>query len=212
MDANFWHQKWAENKIGFHQQKPHPMLLAHFSALDLANGSRVFLPLCGKTRDIAWLLSKGYCVVGAELSKIAIEQLFQELDLVPKISSISNLERYSAPNIDIFVGDIFEVSRELLGPVDVTYDRAALVALPEGLRPRYTAHVVEITSAAPQLLVTFVYDQVLMAGPPFSVADTEVAALYSAQYEMVLLENVGTPGGLKLNGVARENVWLLTNR
>lgn len=28
---------------------------------------RIFLPLCGKTLDIGWLLERGYRVVGAEL-------------------------------------------------------------------------------------------------------------------------------------------------
>ncbi len=34
------------------------------------------MPLCGKTRDIWWLLESGYRVVGAELSRVAVEQLF----------------------------------------------------------------------------------------------------------------------------------------
>jgi hypothetical protein len=50
-----------------------PLLVPHFKALSLPEGGRVFLPLCGKTLDIHWLLTGGYRVSGAELRKIAIE-------------------------------------------------------------------------------------------------------------------------------------------
>lgn len=52
MDASFWHAKWERNEIGFHIGEVNPLLVAHFGALALAPGSRVFLPLCGKTLDI----------------------------------------------------------------------------------------------------------------------------------------------------------------
>ncbi len=84
----------------------------------------MFLPLCGKTLDIGWLLSNGYRVAGSELSKIALEQLFTELGVEPKISKMSEVDHYSANNIDIFAGDIFHLSHKILGSVNATYDRA----------------------------------------------------------------------------------------
>jgi thiopurine S-methyltransferase len=136
MDIDFWHQKWEKNEIAFHESKPNPVLVTYFKELKLVEDSRVFLPLCGKTLDIAWLLSKGYRVAGAELSKLAIEHLFIGLGLEPKISKFGNVSRYSATNIDIFVGDIFDLSHEVLGRVDAIYDRAALIALPKERRNR----------------------------------------------------------------------------
>src|SRR5574337_641591 len=67
MDPNFWREKWAKGEIAFHQREANPLLVEHMARLELPPGSRVFLPLCGKTRDIAWLLSQGYRVCGAEL-------------------------------------------------------------------------------------------------------------------------------------------------
>jgi hypothetical protein len=127
MEHSFWHERWESGRIGFHQGKPNKLLLAHFDALGLADRSRVFLPLCGKTRDIAWLLSQGYRVAGAELSELAIRQLFEELGVEPVISNLGQFKRYSATDIEIFVGDIFSLTAELLGPVDAVFDRAALV-------------------------------------------------------------------------------------
>ena len=188
-----------------------PLLVKYFQQLSLANGSRVFLPLCGKTLDISWLLANGYRVAGAELSKIVIEQLFMELGVKPKISKVGELEHYSAQNIDIFVGDIFHLSSKMLGVVDAVYDRAALVALPAAMRNRYTAHLMEITNKAPQLLICYEYDQSLMAGPPFSISNEQVNQHYRESYHLTPIASLDVPGGLKGKGAAKENVWLLQN-
>ena len=71
MDASFWHQRWRTNEIPFHEYAVNQQLFKHFSALSLAKAGRVFVPLCGKSLDIGWLLSRGYAVAGAELSEIA---------------------------------------------------------------------------------------------------------------------------------------------
>jgi thiopurine S-methyltransferase len=169
----------------------------------------VFLPLCGKTLDIAWLLSRGYRVAGAELSRLAIEQLFAGLGVEPEITRVGDHDRYSAQGIDIFVGDIFALSGKILGPVDAVYDRAALVALPEAMRNRYTAHLMAITGKAPQLLISYEYDQSRLEGPPFSIRNAEVRRHYADNYDLALLASQDVPGGLKGQCAATENVWLL---
>lgn len=211
MDSRFWLQKWKTNNIGFHRSEANPTLVKYFGELSLLKGSRVFVPLCGKTLDIAWLLSMGYRVAGAELIEMAVEQLFDELGVKPKISRIRKTRLYRAEGIDIFVGNIFDVSNKILGSVDAVYDRAALVALPEDMRHRYTAHLTEMTGQAPQLLVTYEYDQNLMAGPPFSVSNEEVNQHYRNRYEMSLIASTDVVGGLKGKCAAKENVWLLKN-
>ena len=212
MDPSFWHQRWEKDEIAFHESQANPVLVSHFNELSLAKGSRVFVPLCGKTLDISWLLSNGYRVAGAELSQIAIEQLFMELGLQPEISRVGEVEQWSDKNLDICVGDIFAVSRKMLGPVDAIYDRAALVAFPEEMRDRYTAHLTEITGKALQLLICYDYDQSLMPGPPFSIRNEEVHRHYADTYEVTLLASTDVPGGLKGKCAAKENVWRLKNK
>lgn len=211
MKAGFWLQRWTSNEIAFHQHEANPLLIQYFDKLHLAEGSRVFLPLCGKTLDIAWLLDRGYRIAGAELSKMAIEQLFAELGMTPEISDLGDLDHYSAENIDLFVGDLFHLSPKTLGSVDAIYDRAALVALPEDMRDRYTAHLMPLTNTAPQLLVTYEYDQNAMAGPPFSISSEEINQHYGNSYDLTLLASKEVPGGLKRICAAQECVWLLTN-
>jgi len=209
MDAQFWHDRWAKNEIGFHKSEANPFLVKHIHELALRKGNRVFVPLCGKTLDIPWLLSNGYRVVGAELSALAIDQLFSGLGVTPTITRTGRIAHYHAHDIDIFVGDLFDVTRTMLGPVDAIYDRAALVALPDTIRSRYTAHVTDITNHAPQLLICYEYDQRAAEGPPFSISHEEVRRHYANRYQLTLLTSEEVPGGLKGKCAATEHVWLL---
>lgn len=209
MDAHFWHQRWQKNEIGFHQSDADAQLVKHFPQLQLQTGNRIFLPLCGKTLDIAWMLDQGYRVAGAELSEMAIEHLFASLGIKPEITQTGPLQRYSGANIDIFVGNIFDLTPQLLGPVDATYDRAALVALPEDMRKKYTRHLITLTNKAPQLLLCFEYDQSLMDGPPFSITHEEVGNHYGQTYKITLLEHEALPQRVKGKVEAIGSVWHL---
>ncbi len=209
MLANFWHQKWEKNEIGFHLPDANPLLVKHFPTLNLKQGARIFLPLCGKTLDITWLLAQGYRVAGAELSTLAIEDLFNSLNLTPTITKLVEITHYSATNIDVFVGDIFKVTPAMLGSVDAVYDRAALVAFPDDMRKQYTTHLITVTKTAPQLLICFEYDQTLHAGPPFSISAVEVKQHYKATYDANLLGSSAVVGGLKGQCPATEHVWWL---
>ncbi len=212
MEPNFWHERWQQNQLGFHESEANSLLVAHFDALSLAPNSRVFVPLCGKTRDIAWLLSKGHRVVGIELSQLAIEQLFTDLGVKPTIETRGSLIHFGAENLDIFVGDIFDLSSNGIGPVDAIYDRAALVALPTDLRDRYAAHVRDITNGAPQLLVCFDYDQTELQPPPFSIPALEVERIHGAHYGINLLASIVVEGGLKGTCPAQESCYLLRRK
>ncbi len=209
METSFWLERWEKNEIAFHNENVNRFLAAHFGKLDLTASSRIFLPLCGKTRDIAWLLSEGHKVVGAELSEIAITQLFEDLQITPQIAPDGPFKRYSAPDIDIYVGDIFDLTPALLGPVHAIYDRAALIALPEDLRARYAAHLVALTERAQQFLIALEYDQSVMNGPPFSVDGPAVKQLYEAHYDVHHLMSAEVPGQLKGKVDAEDVVWLL---
>lgn len=209
MEKDFWLQRWESGSIGFHRNDPNPLLLEHFSRLELRQASRVFIPLCGKTVDIAWLLAGGFRVVGIEFSKKAVDELFQELKLEPVLSQSGDLIHYSATDIDIFSGDIFHLDGEMLGPVDAVYDRAALVALPEEMRERYATHLKRITTTAPQLLITYHYDQSLEPGPPFSIDSEEIDRHYKENFRIIHCKSVDVPGGLRGKCPATEHVWHL---
>lgn len=210
MEHNFWHNKWEKKEIGFHLNEVNPLMMKYFSVLALPQNSRIFVPLCGKTLDIHWLLQQGYRVAGAELSEVAIEQLFDELGVQPEVSDLGKLKHFKASNIDIYVGDIFNLNHDLLGHVDAIYDRAALIALPESMRTRYTAQLMQLTQSAPQLMICLEYDQSQMDGPPFSISEAEVKLHYQPHYDIKRLSSTPVKGGLKGGVPSLQHVWLLS--
>ena len=212
MDEKFWHDRWKKNDIGFHQNEANPNLVNNFHKLPMKENGRILLPLCGKTLDIGWLLSKGLRVVGSELSEFAIKELFNQLELSPEINERGPIKHYHAHNIDIFVGNIFELKTNLIGAIDAIYDRGAYVALPETIRHQYSQHLINISQQAPQLLVTYDYNQSLMEGPPFSISSADLENNYLKTYEISNLNSQQVEGGLKGICEAKENVWLLQER
>lgn len=212
MEHEFWHQRWQENRIGFHQLQPSPFLIQYFNTLKLASNARIFVPLSGKTLDISWLIQQGYRVVAIELSQIAvvalIEQLFEDFKFDFEISEKNNLIHYAHPQIDIFVGDFFDLAYKQLGHVDAIYDRAALVALPADMRNHYTQHLMHITHTAPQFLVSYEYNQAQFSGPPFSVDSEEIQQLYGDSYHLQLLAHLAHSEQFKRTH-AQDKIWYL---
>ena len=208
MQHDFWHDKWQTNNIGFHQDQPHPLLTQHLQSLSLSSNARIFVPLCGKSLDLAWLIKQGYHVVGIDLSPIAIQALIIDLGLSFKETQSGELTHYQHPQIELFVSDFFQLTAQQLGDIDAVYDRAALIALPPQMRSQYTQHLLDITKQAPQLLISLEYDQNLLQGPPFSVPEHELTEHYATHYQIKLLETMTE--NLKGKVIAHENVWSLS--
>jgi thiopurine S-methyltransferase len=189
MQPEFWHQKWQAQQIGFHQDKVMPLLQRHWASLALPAGSRVFVPLCGKSLDMAWLAAQGHRVLGVELSPLAVEQFFAEQGLTPQRHQTRHGMHHVAGDIELICGDAFALDAALLADCAGVYDRAALVALPEAMRQRYAR---DLYSALPTqcrgLLLTLEYPQAQKAGPPFSVMADEVHALFDACWQVEQLE------------------------
>lgn len=184
MEADFWHNRWENDLTGFHLDEVNPYLKHNWASLNLKAGSRVFIPLCGKSLDLIWLADQGYQVVGIELSPLAVQAFFAENNLKAEYSQIGGLGYWQSENISLFCGDFFALTPEILGQVDAVYDRASLIALPPAMRQDYAAKLTELAQSAPKLLITLEYDQSKMDGPPFSVSEDEVRSLYQANYQV----------------------------
>ncbi|MCP5426152.1 MAG: thiopurine S-methyltransferase [Gammaproteobacteria bacterium] len=189
MEPKFWHDRWHKNEIGFHQETGNPHLRAFWASLGLTARHHVFVPLCGKSRDMIWLAEQGHTVLGVELSEIAVRDFFREQALTPKKSSAGPFEVWEIDELRLLCGDFFDLQATDLSDVDGVYDRASLIALPEDMRKGYVRHLLKILPPdAPLLLVTLEYPQETMNGPPFSVHEEEVHALYGARYAVELLK------------------------
>ncbi|WAT30704.1 thiopurine S-methyltransferase [Pseudomonas sp. GXZC] len=189
MEPKFWQERWARNQIGFHLPEVNPYLQRHWPQLALAEGSKVLVPLCGKSLDLMWLASHGLRVMGVELSEQAVEAFFSEQNLVPRVTRRGAFTVYQADLIEVWCGDFFALDAEALVGCAALYDRAALIALPPLMRAQYAEHLSRLLPSGCQgLLITLDYDQTQKAGPPFAVTDEEVKVLFGSDWTLKVLQ------------------------
>jgi thiopurine S-methyltransferase len=188
MQADFWRERWQLNQIGFHQPDTNPYLRTYWNQLDVAAGSPVFVPLCGKSRDMLWLRGQGHPVIGAEISELAVQAFFEENDLDATVSQHGRFNVYEAEGIRLFCGDFFDLTTADLQGARGVYDRASLIALPPEMRLRYARHMRSLLApGARTLLISFEYPQHEMQGPPFSVDEAQVHEFYAKDCSIRLL-------------------------
>ncbi len=218
MKKEFWLERWERQEIGFHQDEVNPYLRQYWQELHAARNGTVFVPLCGKSRDMLWLREQGHPVLGVELSPLAVHAFFEENGHIPRHAADARFDSCEADGIRILCGDFFDLRKRDLAGVSAVYDRASLVALPPEMRERYARHLATILPPATRiLLITFDYPQQEMPGPPFAVSANEVAALYREYAEVRLLAQLDVlPQNPRFQqrGLTRlhENIFLLTLR
>lgn len=216
MNAEFWHSRWQEKRIGFNQSAVNPLLMKYFKRLNLPAGSRVFVPLCGKSIDMAWLAAQGYNVVGVELVETAIQAFFTEQNIsyiVRQHADNPAIKYYqgqlSGQTIILWVADIFALTAEDIGSVNAIYDKAALIALPADIRVKYSAQMCHLSANAPQFIITLTYDQSKKEGPPFSVSSEQIQQYYGNSYQITELASESASIGSMPDLKVTEHVWLL---
>jgi thiopurine S-methyltransferase len=188
VQPEFWQERWRTAQIGFHQSAVDRHLKAYWPRLKLAVGSRVFVPLCGKSLDLLWLRDQGHAVIGVELSRIAVEAFFAENGILARRRSLAEFEVYEADGVTLYCGDFFKLTPEQIGSVSAVYDRASLISWTTELRAPYAAHLAALAGSGTQtLLITVEYPPLQMNGPPFAVFSADVTSLYAGAYEIELL-------------------------
>jgi thiopurine S-methyltransferase len=218
MDHDFWHERWQRRDIGFHQPHIHEQLQRFWPSLRLAPESTVFVPLCGKSRDMVWLATKGHRIIGIELSDIAVREFFDEGGQTPQRTRAGAFDISSAGPFTIYRGDFFELPAEVLSGVAAVYDRAALIALPPAMRPRYAETLARILPEnAVIFLIAIDYPDGEITGPPFAVSGEEIARLFGGAFSIDILERrdgLSASDNLKRRGVTRleETAYLLKRR
>ncbi len=171
--SNDWLERWQIGRIGWHEEGGNKSLHRHWSV----SGKRVLVPLCGKSRDLDWLERQGNEVVGVELSDIAVEAFFDENEIACSVVQ-GELTAYVADDrrITLYCGDYFRFAE---GPFSGLYDRGALVAISPDRRVEYVRHTRSLLDAdAAKLIIAVEYDQSMAEGPPFSIPEESMRALW----------------------------------
>jgi thiopurine S-methyltransferase len=173
-----WLKRWEEGNIRFHQNDYHPQLVKFGEQF---SPGTVLVPLCGKTLDMIYLISKGHSVIGVELSLIACRDFFEENKIEFTEKSFKDFVVFESERVSLWCGDFFKLPQDVWDKVSGIYDRAALVALPKEIRQRYAE---EINTRPPNkiqmLLISYEYPEDAYQGPPFSVPESEIVNLYNS--------------------------------
>lgn len=194
MQKEFWLERWRTNQIGFHQADYNARLRRHWPTLGVRKNAKVFVPLCGKSRDMLWLAQQGHPVLGVELSQTAVEAFFAEADAPYQRRQAGLFQSFEGQSlegggIEILCGDFFELMPLDLVGVAGVFDRGSLVALPQEMRHHYAEHLLTILPLGAQiLLLTVEYDQSVASGPPFAVHPDEVTTLFGARCAVSMLD------------------------
>lgn len=184
MDRDFWLNAWNTQQTRFHESVVNPSLLAHRAVLP-PPPARVFVPLAGKSLDLGWLTEQGYDVVAVEWSELAVRAFFEEHAWSPEVTTEGSFIAYRVPRLTFYCGDVFALDASQLAGVSAVYDRAALIALSPDVRPRYAAQLSAwLGTGGVILLVALERTVNPLAGPPFSVPEREVRALYEPKFSV----------------------------
>lgn len=187
-DRENWLQRWHAGQIGFHQATPSPLLVECWDALGVPDDARVFVPLAGKTVDMPWLAARGHRVFGVELAPLAVEQFFSEQGLKPQVTHTPKGVLSRVDGIELLCGDVFALDARDLADCEAFFDRAAVIALPSGLRRRYAREVYgALPAGCTGLMITLEYPEHQKPGPPFSVTEAEVRELFESEWTVEVL-------------------------
>lgn len=152
---------------------------------------RVFLPLCGKSVDMAFLAiqpSVGQ-VVGIDGIRKALVAFAEENPSLEIQTNQSNtegdvVERLTGKGIQLLRGDFFDLNDEVTeGRFNMILDRASIVAIQPTLREKYVEILGKLIKPGGSILLMTVdrrsgKEEARKAGPPFSVDEQEVRRLY----------------------------------
>lgn len=226
MEIDFWLERWNNNQTGFHQTQVNPYLSYFYGnkgpAAEQREKLKVFVPLSGKSKDMLWLSQNGYKVFAVECSDRAVKGFFEENALNYKYAEKDKHALYQSSDlasiIEIFQGDFFEMQQMDLDDITDIFDRASLVALPVEMRQQYANKMAELQKPGVRtLLVTLTFDPAEMNGPPFSVTEEEVHALYSENFsiqKLLFKDVIEDETGLKNRGLTAlvETVYKLVRK
>ena len=181
----FWLERWDQQQIGFHQAEVNPLLVKLWARLEVPERAAVFVPLCGKSLDMAWMAEQGHRVIGVELAESAIRAYYEEAGHPFRVERLRHLMLFTGGGVTLYCGDFMDLWSQHLPSVAAVYDRAALIALPPRMRAHYADHLQRIVpDGTRMLLLTLEYDQSRVAGPPHSVFQDEVVARFGKRCEV----------------------------
>lgn len=190
---NRWLNRWEEHKLGWQRAEVNHGLLKYGMVKDDScpvGGMRWFVPLCGKTVDMAYLASQETTaeVVGIDGIQKALDEFAKEhpdLQVQPNGTvAEGQFTKMTGKKISLLKGDYFAITPEVTGDkFDAVQDRASMVAIDPSLREDYVKIIGQLLKPGGKILLNTIErrtgeEEALKKGPPFPIIEAEVRRLY----------------------------------
>lgn len=214
---SYWSHRWTLEDTPWHQPKVHPFLEGEARrVLGHRNNAVVLVPLCGKALELKWFYDLGHRVVGVEYVEASARQFFSDSALAVEECKCPSLgcTVLQTPDgrLKIFCCSIFDLGRCTLSPVDVVWDRASLVAVPEDSRQTYARLLKSLLAPnSVYLLVTCVHLDSSYTGFPKSVGDDEVYGLFGDTMNVQKISESSSQTLFYIKSPIHEVTWIITN-
>ena len=196
-----WEAAWTNDEARWHQDNGNETMWKHFPKLVADNFPdrqpivlKVFVPLCGKAKDMLLLHKMGFTVVGVEFASQPIKEFFEEnlvdIKTDPAIASDQKYTVSSDGKLIIGQGDLFGFTPENLpfAKYDIIWDRGSFEAMNDADRPKYAKLLSSLLSEEGFYFInTPDYDLAEYGGPPLA-AQKEVIEKYFSDMTVELLD------------------------
>ena len=155
--------------------------------------TRVLVPGCGESFEVADLVQRGFNTVAIDFSHAAIAAAKQSL------GDIAN-----APNCQLKQADFF-AAELTANPFDLVYERAFLCSLPPDRRQEYATQMAKVIKPNGLLVGFFCYDPA-PKGPPFGLEADGLKALIGGRFQRIA-RNTPTDSIAVFAGREQFEVW-----
>lgn len=185
---SIWENQWQKGDISFHLPAVNEKLLSNMDELvGVTNTERnILVPLCGKSKDLIHLHSKGHSVVGCEGVELACTQFFTENNIEYSKAPLEGIDGSLFTSEDgrlrLFQCDFLALTPEAVATkFDAVWDIQALVSINPRDRKQYVRTVRSLLADEFRyLLVTIEYEPFAHLGRPHSISYNAVKELFGS--------------------------------
>ncbi|KAK2143824.1 hypothetical protein LSH36_810g00016 [Paralvinella palmiformis] len=198
-DLDSWKKNWLTGQIGWHEGKGNRWLSSNINILTAGREKvKVFIPLCGKSKDIKCLADNGHDVVGVEVSPLALEQFFEENDIPFTVNPVpecnGSLYKSTDGKIQLYCCSIFDFNRNVAGIFDAVWDRGSMVALSPELLEKYQVLMESLMAPGCQYIFERLdYDKSGRSGSPHIVPMETLERLFGSKCNIEVIDKWSSP-------------------
>lgn len=195
-----WRARWAAKATPWKRPGGHPALARHVAQLNLEANGRILAPLCGGSEDLVSLARGGYRVFGVDgcgEARAALAATCRGAKVEP--SAVALPDPKNATRIGFLCADFLEATpADVGGAFSACWDQGGLSSVDASDRAAYARALAwHLAPGGRALLVAVEHGPFGdgTTGPPHALSEVDVRALFSAHFDVALLDREDRSGG-----------------